>query len=125
MINNFMKIIVVIAIASLFSSCENKSFINSTLKAENVGDCSQRTSDCKVSANTNGEEYEFEYCLKYDFDEKNYSVSRSGDTLVVSFPEPAATDNKQLYKLTLDVDANPKYAHIKLGDHVIDVSISN
>jgi len=120
-----MKIILAIVIVIVFSSCENKPFINSALKAEKSGDCSQRTTNCKVSANTNGERYEFDYCLKDDFDEKNYSVSRSGDTLVVSFPEPAATDNKQLYKLTLDIDANPKYNHIKLGDQVIDVSISN
>src|SRR5690242_18580139 len=120
-----MKIILAIASISFFFSCQNKPFVNSSLKAEKEGDCSQYTTNCKVSANTNGEEYEFNYCLKDNFDEKDYSVTRIGDTLLLNLPEPAATDNKVLYKLTLDIDASPKYNHIVLGGQLINVSTSN
>src|ERR1700704_5143361 len=102
-----MKIVLLIITIVSLSSCEDKPFINATLKAEKAGDCSQRTTNCKVSANTNGERYEFDYCLKDGFDEKNYSVLRNGDTVLLVLPDPALTDNKQLYKLTLDIDANP------------------
>jgi len=67
----------------------------------------------KMISNINGERYEFQYCLSDGFDGKNYTIERSGDSLLVKFP--IATGKTALYKLTLDIDAKPAYHHITLG----------
>jgi hypothetical protein len=110
----------------LLSSCASGPFINYTLMAERVGnDCSKATGQCNVDANTAGERYTFDYCLKDGFDEKSASMERRGDTMVLNLPEPSEGDTIALYKLTLDLDTDPKYNHIQLGDKtVIDVSVT-
>ena len=104
------------------SSCENKPFINSTLKAEKAGDCTQQTSPVQMNKNINGERYEFEYCLPDNFNEKNFTVTRQGDTLL--FNPTGTSVNAALYKLTLDIDAYPQYRYIKLGGQILDIGIS-
>jgi hypothetical protein len=118
----FMILIVLIVI---LASCDPaKPYINFTLKADKINDdCSQVSAEWTVDANTSGERYVFEYCLKDGFDETTATMDREGDTIVLHLPE-AVTDNKAVYKLTLDLDAYPKYNHIQLGDRVIDVSVS-
>jgi len=117
-----MKILSLIIAIAVLSSCENKAFINSTLKVEKAGDCNQQTSPVQMDKNINGERYEFELCLPDNFDEKNFTVTRQGDTL---FFNPTGTSaNIALYKLTLDIDAYPQYKYIKLGDQILDIGIS-
>ncbi len=67
-----------------------------------------------------GERYEFEYCLDENFDEKNYTVTRKGDSLLVQFS--AAAKPAALYKIIIDIDAKPGYSYITLGDRTIAVS---
>ncbi|MEP6675809.1 MAG: hypothetical protein ABJA78_11660 [Ferruginibacter sp.] len=110
-----MKYLSIIGIACLLNSCSD-SFINHTLKAEKIGDCSQQKAPINMNSNINGERYEFDYCIEDPFDGKNYKIERKGDSLIVSFPEAVAAGKKALYKLTLDVDAKPAYHHIILGD---------
>ena len=105
-----------------FASCENKPFIHSTLKAEKTGDCAQQSIPTNMNKNINGERYEFSACLQDGFDEKNYNVTRQGDTLLVNLAAP--TSKTALYKLTLDIDAYPQYKYIKIGDQILDIGIS-
>jgi hypothetical protein len=118
-----MKILSLIVVIALLASCENKPFINATLKAEKSGDCSQQAPPVQMNKNINGERYEFSACLGDGFDEKNYSVTRQGDTLSLNIAAPT-TNTTALYKLTLDIDAYPPYKYIKLGDQILDIGIS-
>lgn len=114
-----MKIIAFIAVVALLASCEAKPYINSELKSEKLGNCSQEAIQYKVTANADGERYEFESCLPADFNDKNYSVVRQGsDTLIVSFPQKGAT----LYKVTLDINAYPKYHYVLLDGKMLEVN---
>jgi hypothetical protein len=107
-----------------FASCENKPFINSTLKAEKAGDCTNELPAAQINKNINGERYEFASCLQDGFDEKNFTVTRQGDTLLFNTPPPSANAKTALYKLTLDIDAYPQYKYIKIGGEVLDIGIS-
>ncbi|MGB5007582.1 MAG: hypothetical protein WBO39_11650 [Ferruginibacter sp.] len=89
------------------------------MKYEKMGDCSGNYGSIKMIANINGVRYEFLSCLDEGFDGKNYSVERTGDSLIVTFPR-SADQQKALFKLILDVDAKPRYNHIILdGREVI------
>ena len=102
----------------LFSSCGPDTFINHKLKAEKAGACTNEITPVKITSNINGEHYEFDYCLQEGFDATNYKVERKGDSIVVTFPEPANKPNA-LYKITLDIDAKPAYRYISLGGRTI------
>jgi hypothetical protein len=119
-----MKIVLAIIAIAILSSCENKPFINATLKAAKTGDCTEQLTPTEMNKNINGERYEFESCLPDNFDEKNFTVTRQGDTLLFNAPEPQAGSKTVLYKLTLDIDAYPQYKYIKLGSQVLDIGIS-
>lgn len=116
-----MKYIQPLLIILLISSCQ-RSFINHELKAERIGACNTRTAPVKLTSNINGERYEFEYCLDNGFNEKDYQVSRKGDSLIVSFNKPGA--RSAMYRLTLDIDAKPAYRHILLGETMVEISPS-
>ena len=96
----------------LFFSCSD-SFINHDLKFEKVGDCADFSPSIKMISNINGERYQFFSCIDEGFDGKNYTIARKGDSVIVDFPK-TATQKKSLYKLTLDVDAKPRYHYIIL-----------
>lgn len=103
-------------------SCKAGPYINHSLKAERIGDCSATLTGCSMTENTNGEHYEFNQCLVEDFDTDDYLVERHNDTLVLSFPKERANEQMALYKLDLDIHANPKYNYIKLGRQVLQIS---
>jgi hypothetical protein len=113
-----MKYILILSIIFL-SSCGLDTFINHKLKAEKIGACSNEVTPIKMISNINGERYEFEYCLEEGFDEKNYSVERKGDSLIVNFP--AATKQTALYKIIIDIDAKPAYRIISLGGRTLNI----
>jgi hypothetical protein len=118
-----MKIILVIIVIVVLSSCANKPFINATLKAVKTGDCTEQLTPTEMNKNINGERYEFESCLPDNFNEKDFSVTRQGDTLLFNTTE-SSTTKTTLYKLTLDIDAYPQYRYIKLGDQILDIGVS-
>ena len=95
-------------------SCSD-SFINHDMKYQNTGECTNTTGSVKMVSNINGERYEFAYCLDEDFNGKNYTVERKGDSIVVGFPK-TKTKKQVMFDLILDIDAKPPYHHIILGD---------
>lgn len=84
---------------------------------EKLGDCNNEPVPVKMTANIAGERYEFVTCLSDDFDGKNYSVERKGDTVLVLFPR--SRTNPKTYKITLDIDAKPAYHLIMLDNHEV------
>ena len=102
--------------ASLFfCSCEEGPWIKHEMTIEKKGSCTNEISSVKMQSNINGERYVFEECLPENFDGKKYEVVRKGDSLLVTFPAvPSAST--ALFTITLDVQANPVYTTIKLGE---------
>jgi hypothetical protein len=113
-----MKYAVVAICCSLLSSCSD-SFINHDLEYKKIGNCTNEIQPIQVLSNTNGERYHFFCCLNDGFDGKNYTVTRSGDSILVEFPQKE--QRQVLYELTLDIDAKPAYHHIILDGR--DVTI--
>ncbi|HTB51752.1 MAG TPA: hypothetical protein VK718_03175 [Ferruginibacter sp.] len=106
----------------LLVSCHGGNFINHDLKAERIGDCSATVSACILTSNTFGEHYQFDRCLIEGFNADDYLVERVGDTLVLTFPKEQANEQKALYKLTLDIQASPRYNYIRLGNEVLQIN---
>jgi hypothetical protein len=102
-----MKYILTASLILLLSSCGPDTFINHEMKAEKIGTCTNDAVPVKMTGNINGERYD-------------YTIERSGDSLLVKFP--ATTKKTVLYKLTLDVDAKPAYHHIKLGEQTLEIA---
>jgi hypothetical protein len=106
----------------LLFSCKAGPYINHSLSAERIGDCSATVTACTMTENTNGEHYVFNRCLVENFNTDDYLIERKGDTLILSFPKETAGEQQALYKLHLDVHANPKYNYIKLGRETLQIS---
>jgi hypothetical protein len=109
-------------VAVLVFSCNDGDFINHKVSAEKAGNCTGATGAMNMVSNTSGERYTFSLCLPGGYDEKNYTVNRKGDTIVVVFPEVKIGEVTALYKITLDIDAKPRYSFIKLGQELVAVT---
>ena len=114
-----MRYIVIITCCCLLFSCSD-SFINHHLKFEKKGDCSNIPQPIKMISNINGERYEFLCCMDEGFDGKNYTVVRTGDSIIVNFPK-TATKKRVEYNLILDIDAKPNYHHIILDGQELTI----
>jgi hypothetical protein len=111
---------ILIATLLLLAACNRKPFVNSKLQFEKLSaDCANQNNYFKMVANINGERYEFQDCLPDNFSKDQMNVTRQGDTVVVAFPKPAG--NKDLFKLTLDIDSYPRYHFITIGASTYEV----
>ena len=77
-----------------------------------MGECSGGEKTTTMLSNIAGERYEFESCLSADFEGKDYTVERKGDSLVVSLKRHGGI--MAAFKITLDIDAYPVYNYIVL-----------
>ena len=114
-----MKYLFITLSCCLLLSCSD-SFINHKLKFEKLGDCSGYSESIKIISNINGERFEFFSCLDEEFDGKNYTIDRKGDSVIVGFPK-TSSHIKALFKLILDVDAKPNYHHIILDGRKLTI----
>jgi hypothetical protein len=114
-----MKYVSGIICCGLLFSCSD-SFINHKMKAEKIGECKEYSRTINMISNINGERYEFFGCANDDFDGKNYSLVRRGDSIIVELPVTSA-QKQSLFKVTLDVDAKPNYHHILLDGREVTV----
>ena len=101
--------------ALMLAACEEGPYVKHKLSAVKKGACTNEISSVKMESNINGERYVFDECLPAEFDGKKYEVVRSGDSLFVKFPG-ATTSKTALFTLTLDMQANPVYKCIQIGD---------
>src|ERR1700716_4282863 len=103
-----MRLIIFLSIFLAFHSCASKPFLKHKLQYKKINsDCTAQDPGYKMNSNINGERYEFQECLDTDFDGKNYSVDRKGDTVVVSFANVMKKKSKSLFGITLDIDTYP------------------
>lgn len=100
-------------------SCSD-NFINHKIEYKKLGGCGEISPLIQMESNIAGDRYIFNQCLPDDFDEKGYSVIRSGDTLVVSFNKKPDKPLSE-FNVTLDIDANPRYGHIRIGNQVLAI----
>lgn len=120
-----MRIFVLLLVTAACFSCKSKPYVNHTLKATKAGNCTNEQLATKITSNFRGEMYEFQECLPADFDGKDYTAERKGDTLQVQFPGAKTNGQKALFTLVLEIDAYPKYHFIQLGDELIPINIAS
>ena len=115
-----MKHILPIVFFLLFVACSEEPHLKHKLAFTKFNDeCLGGEFPLKLTSNTNGERYEFMQCLPQEF-KGNYTLDRVGDTLVVQFPDTLTTTDA-FFSIVLDVDAYPKYGHIRLGEQLLKV----
>ncbi len=114
-----MKYLFITTLSVLLFSCSD-AFINHKLNMEKAGECSAYQPGIKMISNINGERYEFDVCMDDNFDGKNYSVERKGDTINVNFPKNGT--KQSLFKLKLDIDAKPAYRLINIDGIPIHIA---
>ncbi|MFZ1452373.1 MAG: hypothetical protein WAT20_06695, partial [Ferruginibacter sp.] len=84
-----MKYVFFLICSCFLFSCSD-SFINHELKYEKLGDCASYSPSINMISNINGERYQFFSCMDDNFDGKNYTIVRKGDSVIVDFPKTAA-----------------------------------
>lgn len=114
-----MKSIYIIILMALFVSCKTKPFVKHSLEFEKIADgCSNAASSISMNSNLNGERFEFQSCLDADFKKEQVTSSQLNDTTVMIKFE-RKNSQQALYKLTIDIDAWPRYGLLILdGDSI-------
>ena len=103
------------------ANCNSEPYAKHKLKTEKLpGDCNKLNPYFRLVSNIGGERFEFEKCLDAAFNENSMKVLRQGDTVVVSFEQPAGKTS--LYKVTLDIDSYPRYNFITVDGETFIVS---
>ncbi len=118
-----MKYSVLILVSVLLFSCSDR-FLNHSLTYEKLGNCTGIEDPVQLDANINGERFTFHSCLDADFNEKDYTIQRTGDSILVSFTK-TSTKPQALFNITLDIDAKPRYHHIILDGKDITLTSSD
>ena len=116
-----MRYVLLLSVTLVLFSCSD-AFLKHSLKSDKAGDCIQTNTPVKITANTNGERYEFMACADEGFDGKAYAVTRNGDSLTVNLPTSGS--KQSLYKMTLDIDAKPAYHYITIDGKTLIVSVT-
>ncbi len=99
----------------LLAGCKTKPFVKHSLDFEKLGDnCSNRAPGISMNSNLNGERFVFEACLDADFTKEQVVSEQPNDTTVVIRFE-RKNPQQGLYKLTIDLDAYPRY-HLLILD---------
>ena len=115
-----MKYIVFSLFVCFFAACKEEPHLKHKLAfTKDADECLGGEFPLKLISNTNGERYEFKACLPQEF-KGTYTLDRVADTLVVRFPDTLQTTNA-FFNIVLDIDAFPKYGHIKLGEQLVKV----
>src|SRR5215471_16378375 len=114
-----MRIIPVFLLVSLLAACKTKPFVKHSLSFEKIADkCSQMSPGISMNSNLNGERYELQSCLDADFNKGQVKSSQPNDTTVMIKFE-RKNSNQALYKLTIDLDAYPRYSLLILDGDTI------
>src|SRR5262245_12027914 len=116
-INNYMKPIYVFFITLTLVACKTKPYVKHSVSFEKIADgCAQQATGLSMNSNLNGERYEFQSCLDADLKKEQITSFQANDsTVVIKFERK--NSQRALYKLTLDVDAYPRYSLLVLdGD---------
>jgi len=103
----------------LLTGCQTKPFVKHSLDFEKTADsCTNQVSAISMNSNLNGERFEFQSCLDTDFKkEQAMSYQPNDTTVMIKFERK--NPKQALYKLTIDIDAYPRYSLLILdGDSI-------
>ena len=81
--------------------------------------CAAQSQQFSMNSNINGERFVFQECLDADTDESDVLITRSGDTVSIQFQKKG--DSQHLYELTVDVNTQPRYNWLKIGNSTIPI----
>ena len=114
-----MRSILSIGIIILLAGCKTKPFVKHSLEFEKVADqCGGGVPGISMNSNLNGERFEFQSCVDADFKKEQVTSSQPNDTTVIIKIE-RKNSKQALYKLTIDIDAYPRYHLLVLdGDSI-------
>ena len=105
-----MKITVILFTAIILTGCKTKPFVKHSIEFEKLSDkCDQVNSGIAMNSNLNGERFEFQSCLDADFKKEQVTSYQPNDTTVMIKFE-RKNSQRALYKLTIDIDAYPRYS---------------
>jgi hypothetical protein len=72
-----------------------------------------------MNSNILGERYVFQECMHAGAGKEDVRVVRAGDTVVISFNNNTA--GKQLYEITVDVNTQPRYNWLTIGNNTFPI----
>lgn len=120
-----MNKIVVFLFTLIICSCNRKPFVNHKLKFEKVSDnCNEQQAYFRMISNFGGERYEFEKCLRTDFNKEQLTSERRGDTVLVNFKEATEGQPTAVFHITLDIDSYPPYRFLTIGGDTYTITPS-
>jgi len=121
-----MKLMSLVIAITFLAACDRKPFVEHKLKFEKLSDgCNSVSQEFKMTSNFGGERYEFAKCLPADFTKEQMTTSRQGDTVMVRFKKPDASQAKAIFSITLDIDSYPKYSYITVDGETFAIIPSN
>jgi len=114
-----MRIATIFFLIVLLAACKTKAFVKHSLEFEKIADqCNNPSSAMSMNSNLNGERFEFQSCLDADFKKAQVTSYQPNDTTVMIKFE-RKNPQQALFKITIDVDAYPRYSLLILdGDSI-------
>jgi hypothetical protein len=114
-----MKIFFSLLLVITITGCKTEPYVKHSLDFERVSDkCNEGVPGISMNSNLNGERFELQSCLDDDFKKEQITSLQPNDTTVVI--KFGRENSKQaLYKLTIDLDAYPRYSLLILDGDTI------
>ena len=113
------KIVAIVSIITLAVSlltCKRHTFVTTKLTSEKISEnCQNLKPALRSEENIAGRRFEFERCLPAGFQERDATIERNSDTVMVKFPKHGGS---QVFKITLDIDSYPEYHFLSIDDEV-------
>ena len=114
-----MKYIFLLLALFFVFGCKTKPYVKHSLEFEKLSDqCTGQQPGISMNSNLNGERFEFQSCLDADFKKEQLTSVQQNDTIVILKFERKNT-KQSLYKLTIDLDAYPRYSLLILDGDTI------
>lgn len=114
-----MRITTIVLLIVLLVSCKTKPYVKHSLNFEKIGDnCSKQETAMSMNSNLNGERFELQSCLDADFKKEQITSYQLNDTTVILKFE-RKNSQQSLYRLTIDLDAYPRYSLLILDRDTI------
>jgi hypothetical protein len=113
------------AIIICLAGCNSKPALNYKIKLEKISeDCRNIKPSMKMLSDLGGEHYEFERCLSNGFSKDDMKIDRHGDTVSIWF-DPIHSKQQMIYKFDIDIDSDPRYNFLTIGDETFIISAYN
>jgi len=114
-----MRLTLIVPFIIFLGGCKTKPFVKHSLEFEKISDnCNVMMPGISMNSNLNGERFEFQSCLDADFKKEQVTSTQPNDTtVIIKFERKNSV--RALYKLTIDLDAYPRYHLLVLDGDTI------